>query len=122
MTRLDATMGMGILLCAVAFAARGEAAYDNPSTSAGPCLVVSEFSVTPKEDTQTVAATASAKLENVCRRAVDVSFCFVYSSPTNEPRTNCFGGVVRPQGESVIRDVTLPTHTAEPDFRWRYFE
>ena len=123
MARIDATIGLGLLLGASVFAVRAGEHYDNPVAGPGPCVVLEEYSVRPAATTgEPGGYEADVVIENICGRSVDVALCLVYAKPLEDRDRSCFGGLIRPWSRTEIRGAAIPTRASRPEYNWRYID
>ena len=90
--------------------------YDNPTLGSAPCLVLKSYNSTAQGTT----FGADAIVENICRRSIEVAFCFPYLAPAEEAESHCVNGVIRPLAAATIEVEDLPAQLAGPDYKWRY--
>lgn len=98
--------------------------FDNPGRDAAPCIVLNSYEVEGPGDAagSEGAFTASASIENICARTMQVSFCFLYAASADEREQSCFEGPVRPWATARIEHPDAPARITGTDYRWRYLE
>ncbi len=101
---------------AVVGAANAQDSYDNPTLGETPCLVLKSYQAT--NDAQGYGATA--EVENICGRSVEVNFCFPLVAAGEDTEPYCQDGVIRPWATAEVRVDDLDNRLAGPDFRWRW--
>lgn len=95
--------------------------FDNPSAGATPCLALNRYEVKPTRTPEGISLyQASASVENICGRTLEVVFCFVYAEPVNEADRSCFGAIMRPWSNAQVEVPGSPTRVVSTEYRWRY--
>ncbi len=122
-TILSAAIGCGLAALALPAPAQAQdnGAFDNPGTGSGPCMVLNRFEVTdvPAGENST-AYRGMAILENICGRAMEVSFCFELSEPVDDQSRSCFLGSVRPWDRVSVEEPGAGARIVAPELEWRY--
>ena len=116
-------LGLAFLLAAGAASAQGakQEGYDNPTAGTAPCLVLDRYETgTASLSDGKPGHKASAGFQNICGRALEVSFCFLYMEPVEDKDRACYAGSLRPYGRSYAVNGATPTRIAGPDYAWRY--
>jgi len=112
-------LAAGLLPATGATAAQG---YDNPTLGAAPCVVLNRYEVS---QVATPAAgdsgyLARAHIENICGRALEVSFCFLYAQPVDGTARSCSRELLRPWSDAAVRHDASPVRVTGPDYQWRF--
>jgi hypothetical protein len=95
--------------------------FDNPSAGATPCLALNRYEVQPTRTPEGISLyQASASVENICGRTLEVVFCFIYAEPVNGADRSCFGAIMRPWSNAQVEAPVSPTRIVSTEYRWRY--
>ena len=95
--------------------------FDNPMMGDTPCLVLSRYDSGRAPGARNNAQSpARADFENICGRALEISFCFLYAQPVEDEDRACYAGSLRPYERSYAVNPPVPVRIAGPDYYWRY--
>lgn len=121
MMRLGLVLGGCVLAVLGGRAVEAAEPFDNPSAGATPCLALNRYEVTPTRTVEGISLyQASASVENICGRTLEVVFCFVYAEPVNDADRSCFGAMMRPWSNARVEVPGSPTRIVSTEYRWRY--
>lgn len=110
--------------CWLVVAGNHEAAaqdYDNPTMAGAPCVLLNSYEVEPTGGGDDGSPyRASATIENICGRTLEVQFCFAYAPNDDGVERNCFQGPVRPWATSQVVNPETPFRITGSSYEWRY--
>lgn len=113
----DCLVGLSLITTLVTVgAAHAQDAFDNPTLGDTPCLVLKSYQATSNN----AGYGAAAEVENICGRAVEVSFCFPLVAAGEDTEPYCRNGVIRPWATAEVKVDDLDNRLAGPDFQWRW--
>lgn len=92
-------------------------AFDNPALGTVPCVVLNGYDVAPTGNAQ---YRASASLENICGRTLDVEFCFLTAGEEGEAGRSCYGAALRPWMSAQVNAPGSAARVVGTDYRWKY--
>ncbi len=93
--------------------------YDHPKQGTMSCVGRTPFQVT-RPGAGDASHGATARIENLCGRAVEVSFCFRYAQPVDGSDAHCVVQPLRPGSENAIELPAAPARITGPEYRWKY--
>lgn len=91
--------------------------FDNPKLGSVPCIVLNRYDVEPAGQSQ---YRASAGVENICGRTLDVEFCFLTTAEEGEVGRSCYGAALRPWMKADVTKPGGPGRVVGTDYRWKY--
>lgn len=116
---MDIPSPLWMLPLLAALASPPAPAYDNPTQGTMSCVGLTYFQVT-RAGAGAASHGAMARIENLCGRAVEVSFCFRYAQPVEGSDAHCVVQPLRPGGENGIELSDSPVLITGPEYRWKY--
>lgn len=98
-------------------------AFDNPTQGSVPCVVLNRYDVAPAagEADGGMQYQASAGVENICGRTLDVEFCFLTAAAEDgEAGRSCYGAALRPGASAEVNAPGATARVVGTDYRWKY--
>ncbi len=96
-------------------------AFDNPTLGTVPCIVLNRYDVAPAGRVGDEAQyRASASVENICGRTLDVEFCFLTAAQEGEAGRSCYGAALRPWTSAEVNAPGSAARVVGTDYRWKY--
>ena len=106
-----------VLPLAAVGTAHGQDSYDNPMLGETPCLVLKSYRAL---NNGASGYGATAEVENICGRSVEVNFCFPLVAAGEDSEPYCQTDVIRPWATAEVEVADLDNRLAGPDFHWRW--
>lgn len=97
--------------------------WDNPRDGGTPCIVLNNYAVEPVlwADGRTTFR-GEADIENLCGRAMEVSFCFLQAGGDDAYARSCYAGPVRPWASARVEEQEAGSRIAGAEYEWRYLD
>lgn len=97
-------------------------AFDNPTLASVPCVVLNRYDVAPSGHADGATQyRASASVENICGRTLDVEFCFLTAAAEGgEAGRSCYGAALRPGASAEVNAPGADARVVGTDYRWKY--
>lgn len=120
MMKLTLPLALLVTASAGAAAAQTQESFDNPGIGSVPCVVLKQYDTGQAKVGGELHYRATASLENICGRSLEVRFCFVYAEAVDEVDRSCYGTVLRPWASAEAKLADVGSRIVATEYQWRF--